>query len=134
MTRLNTIEGIGYVASERLHEIGITSVEALLEAGRTVQSRKELAHHVGVTASRMTGWVNRADLARVKGVGSEYADLLEAAKVHTVPDLANQDATPLHKKLQQINRLKRLVRRVPSQSRIATWIDLAKELPAVIES
>ncbi len=134
MTQLNTIEGIGYVAAERLQDNGVTSVEALLEVGRHLEGRKKLAQHVGVTTRRMTGWVNRADLARVKGIGSEYADLLEAAGVCTVPDLAQQASSDLHKKLQKINRLKKLVRRVPSQTRIDSWILLAKELPAVIES
>lgn len=132
MARLDTIEGIGLRFAERFHAMGITSVEALLEAGRTPEQRKLLAQQIGVTANRMTGWVNRADLARVKGIGSEYADLLEAAGVHTVPELAKHQADELHAALKTINRVKRLVRRVPSLNRLETWITLAQTLPAVV--
>lgn len=133
MTKLNTIEGIGYVTTERLHAIGITSVEALLEHGRTPQTRRDIAQKIGVTMSRLSGWVNRADLARVKGIGGEYADLLDAAGVVTVPDLAKQTPDLLHQQLQRINRTKRLVRRVPSKRRLEVWIELATELPPVVE-
>lgn len=133
MTKLNTIEGINFVAVERLHAADITSVEDLLSVGCNKSGRKALAQQVGVTAGHILGWINRADLARVKGIGGEYADLLEAAGVCTVPDLAKQDAVDLHKTLQLVNRAKKLVKRVPSISRVETWVVLASKLPSIIE-
>ena len=133
MAKLDKIEGIGFIAVERFHAIGINSMDALLIAGRTKSGRKALAQKVKVTERRIAGWVNRADLARVKGIGAEYADLLEAAGVQTVPDLAEQVAETLHKALHSINRAKKLVKRVPSISRVEVWITLAKELPAIVE-
>ena len=36
-------------------------------------------------------WVNMADLYRIKGVGSEYSELLEAAGVDTIKELRNRN-------------------------------------------
>ena len=77
-------------------------------------------------------WCNRADLARIKGVGEEYADLLEHGGVDTVPELAQRNAANLHEKLKEINEEKKLVRQTPSLSKIEDWVKQAKDLPRVI--
>ena len=73
-----------------------------------------------------------ADLFRIKGVGEEYADLLEAAGVDTVPELAQRNAENLHKKLAEVNEAKNLVRRVPTQGEVSEWVGQAKQLPRVL--
>jgi predicted flap endonuclease-1-like 5' DNA nuclease len=77
-------------------------------------------------------WVNRADLFRIKGVGEEYADLLEIAGVDTVPELAQRNAENLYQKVVEANQEKNLVRRLPSQSAVRDWIKQAKKLPRAI--
>lgn len=133
MTKLNAIEGIGYASVEKLQALGIETVEQLLQNGRTEAGRKRMAAASKVTAKRMLGWVCRADLSRVKGIGSEYADLLEAAGVHTVADLAQQSADALCDTLKKCNQIKKRVRRVPATTRVAKWIEQARRLPTVVE-
>jgi len=77
--------------------------------------------------------VNHVDLFRVKGVGEEYADLLEASGVDTVPELAQRRADNLHKKMAEVNAEKKLVRQLPSEKQVQEWIEQAKELPRVIQ-
>jgi len=77
-------------------------------------------------------WVNHADLYRLKGVGSEYADLLEAAGVDSCPELARRNAANLAAKLVEVNDAKSLVRRVPTEAMVAAWIEQAKGLPKVV--
>ena len=77
-------------------------------------------------------WINRADLFRIKGVGEEYADLLEAAGVDTVPELAQRNAQNLHAKLQEVNAAKKLVRNLPGKDQVSKWVEQAKTLPRVI--
>jgi predicted flap endonuclease-1-like 5' DNA nuclease len=77
--------------------------------------------------------VNHADLMRIKGVGSEYADLLEAAGVDTVPELGQRNAANLAEKLAEINEAKSLVRRVPTAAEVEGWVDEAKTLPRAVE-
>jgi predicted flap endonuclease-1-like 5' DNA nuclease len=77
-------------------------------------------------------WTNHADLYRLKGVGSEYADLLEAAGVDSCPELAHRNATNLAAKLAEVNAAKSLSRRVPTETMVTDWIAQAKDLPKVV--
>ncbi len=130
--KLSDIEGIGESYAEKLVAAGINNQEALLNNGSTAKGRKELAEKAGVSEKRLLNWCNRADLARIKGVGEEYADLLEHGGVDTVPELAQRNAANLHEKLNEINEEKKLVRHTPSLSKIEDWVKQAKDLPRVI--
>ncbi len=77
-------------------------------------------------------WANRADLARIKGVSTQYADLLECAGVDTVPELAQRVPANLHAKMASVNEEKNLVRKVPSESQVEDWVSQAKALPRVL--
>jgi predicted flap endonuclease-1-like 5' DNA nuclease len=77
-------------------------------------------------------WVNHVDLYRIKGVGSEYSELLEASGVDTIPELAQRKAANLVEKIVEVNKVKKLVRKLPVESQIANWIEQAKKLPRVI--
>ncbi len=123
------IEGIGPVFAEKLSSIGVVKVEDLLAKGATPKGRKELAAQSGINEAKILEWVNRADLFRVKGIGSEYSDLLEAAGVDTVIELATRKADNLTKKLAEVNAQKKLVRQLPSAKMVAAWIENAKTLP-----
>ena len=70
---------------------------------------------------------------RIKGVGSEYADLLEKAGVDTVPELARRNAANLHAKVVEVNEEKHLVRQVPSPQKVESWVAEAKELDRVVQ-
>ncbi|HEY3297552.1 MAG TPA: DUF4332 domain-containing protein, partial [Armatimonadota bacterium] len=76
--------------------------------------------------------VNRADLARIKGIGSEFADLLEAAGVDSVPELAQRVPDNLAAKLSEVNAAKKLTRRLPTAAQVADWVEQAKGLPRVV--
>jgi predicted flap endonuclease-1-like 5' DNA nuclease len=127
------VEGIGPVYAEKLLEAGIKTTGGLLKAGKTPKGRKELAEKTGISAKLILEWVNHADLFRIKGVGSEYADLLEAAGVDTVPELAQRNAANLYEKMVEVNEAKSLVRRVPPKVTVEDWVEQAKGLPRAIE-
>jgi len=132
MADLTTVEGIGKVYSGKLVAAGIATTEELLEKGATPVGRKAIAEQTGISGKLVLKWVNRVDLARVKGIGEEYADLLEAAGVDTVPELAQRNAANLHQKLIEVNAAKELVRQVPGQAQVAGWVEQAKGLPRKI--
>ena len=48
MTKISGIEGIGYIYAQKLTDIGIATVEALLEQGATRKGRKEIAEKAGI--------------------------------------------------------------------------------------
>ena len=132
MAKLEEIEGIGPAYAEELRAAGVFSVEALLLAGATPKQRQELEEKVQVGHNRILGWVNRADLMRIRGVGEEYSDFLEKAGVDTVVELARRDPENLHAQLAELNVARRLVRRMPSRGTVARWVEHAKLLPRVV--
>jgi predicted flap endonuclease-1-like 5' DNA nuclease len=132
MTKITEIEGIGSNYANKLSEIGISTVEALLEQGATKKGRKEIAEKTDIADKLVLKWVNRADLARINGVGEEYADLLEVAGVDTVPDLGQRNAENLYNKMVEVNAEKKLVRQVPVKSKVEDWVKQAKELDRVV--
>jgi predicted flap endonuclease-1-like 5' DNA nuclease len=93
---------------------------------------EELAEKSGVGDVRILEWVNRADLFRIKGIGEEYSDLLEAAGVDTVPELAQRVPEHLLQKMQEVNAAKKLVRQLPGLSQVKDWVEQARKLPRVL--
>jgi predicted flap endonuclease-1-like 5' DNA nuclease len=131
--KIDQVEGIGAAYAKKLGEAGIKTTAALLKAGKTAKGRKELAAKTDISAKLILEWVNHADLFRIKGVGGEYADLLEAAGVDTVPELATRNGANLFAKMVEVNAKKKLVRRVPPQVTVEGWVKQAKDLPREIE-
>lgn len=132
MASIDTIEGVGARYATKLRKARIRTTEALLKRGATKRGRDGIAADTGFTAHQVLEWVNRADLMRVKGVGEEYSDLLEASGVDTVKELRNRNAANLHSKMVEINERKRLVRRLPTLSMVERWVTHAGELPPVV--
>jgi predicted flap endonuclease-1-like 5' DNA nuclease len=132
MAKLAEIEGVGPVYQQKLNAAGVATTAALLEKGATQKGRKEISEKSGISDGLILQWVNHVDLYRIKGVGSEYADLLEAAGVDTVPELAKRNAQNLVEKMTATNEEKKLVRRLPILSQVENWIEQAKVLPRVI--
>ena len=110
----------------------MTSLD-LLSKGATRKGRELIAEGSGISPKLILEWVNHADLFRLKGVGSEYADLLEEAGVDTVVELAQRNPANLHPKLVEINEQKKLVRQTPSLNQVETWVAEAKQLGRVVQ-
>lgn len=132
MANIKEVEGIGASFGEKLEAAGIKTQEALLQAGADKKGRDDIAEKTGISINLILEWVNRSDLARIKGIGSEYADLLEQAGVDSVPELAQRNGANLLAKMEEINAAKSLVRAMPSASAVEGWIEQAKSLDRVV--
>lgn len=132
MTKLSEIEGIGAAFEQKLVAAGIDSVESLLEKGGTPEGRQMIAEKSEISGKLILKWVNHADLFRIKGVKGQYAELLEAAGVDTVVELAHRKAENLVAKLAEVNTAKNLVNRVPTLAEVSKWIEEAKTLPRLV--
>src|SRR4030066_1338392 len=113
MAKIIDVEGVGPKYAGKLTKAGIRTTDALLKAGATPKDRKELAEKTGIGDALILEWVNHVDLYRIKGVGSEYSDLLEASGVDTIPELAQRKASNLTQKIIAVNKEKKLVRNLP---------------------
>lgn len=127
------IEGVGAEYGRKLSAAGVGSVDALLDKGGRRLSREKLAEATGISERLILAWVNRADLMRLKGVGSEFSDLLEAAGVDSCLELSHRVPANLHRKLAEVNEARKLVRRVPTETEVTQWVAAAKSMPKVVE-
>lgn len=126
------IEGVGEAYAVKLQEAGISTVAELLEAGATPKGRDKLAETTGISHKLILRWVNHADLFRIDGVGPQFAELLEASGVDTVKEMRHRNAENLAAKMQEVNDVKKLTRRVPTATELQRMIDRAKELEPVV--
>ena len=132
MAKVVDIEGVGSALAAKLEAAGVTSVARLLEMGATAKGREELATKTGISGDKILSWVNYADLFRIKGVASEYSELLEKAGVDSPVELAHRRADNLFAKMVELNTAKKLVRKMPTETQVAGWIEQAKKLPKVV--
>lgn len=133
MIRLKGIEGIDKEHYNRLKEVGVLSVEALLDKGGSPEGRSELAKSSGIDEEQLLRWLNIVDLFRIRGIGEEYADLLELAGIDTISELAECDPRTLHRTLIGANEKKSLVRQLPSVNQVKSWIEQARQLPRIVK-
>ena len=126
------VEGIGKVHAGKLIAVGVATTAALLKQGASRDGRKKLAASSDISDTLILKWVNHVDLFRIKGVATQYAELLEAAGVDSVPELAQRDPKNLYSKLGEVNAVKKLVRKLPTATLVADWVSQAKSLPRVV--
>lgn len=133
MPGIKDVEGIGPKYAEKLKKAGIRSTDKLLEKGATPALRKALEEKTGIGHDLILEWVNHVDLYRIKGIGSEYSDLLEEAGVDSVPELAQRKPENLTAAMTETNKKKKIVRKLPTEKMVKNWVDQAKKLPRIIK-
>jgi len=126
MASIDAIHGLSHRNATKLRKARIRTTEALLKAAATRSGRRQLAARSGLSQKDLLMWVNRADLMRVQGVGSEYAELLEASGVDTIKELRRRNPSNLLETMTSLNLRKRLVRRLPTESMVTGWVASAK--------
>lgn len=132
MANIKEIEGIGPAIETKLDKAGIKTTEAMLKKGASKSGRKAVAEESGLSESQVLSIVNMSDLMRVKGVGSEFSELLHAAGVDTLKELRTRNAANLHAALEETNAKKKLTRRVPSLGMVEDYIAQAKKATPVV--
>jgi predicted flap endonuclease-1-like 5' DNA nuclease len=132
MVKIIEIEGIGEAFAERLRECGIDTIDDLLLKATSQDGVEQIAGQAGIRRELILQWVTQADLFRIKGVGGQYAGLLENAGVDSVAELAQRNAENLVQTMAEVNVRHRLVRRLPAESLVGDWILQAQSLPPVV--
>jgi predicted flap endonuclease-1-like 5' DNA nuclease len=134
MASLTKVGSIGKKSQKQLLKAEISTTDALLKNGATRKGRNQIAKESGISVKLILEWVNRADLFRIKGVGTQYANLLEASGVDTVVELGKRVPENLHAKMAEVNskRKKKLVRQLPNINQVKKWTKQAKRLKRVV--
>ena len=130
--KISDIEGISPSFATKLHKANVRSVGTLLKRGAKRNGRNELSQTTGIDNTLLLKWVNMADLYRIKGIGSEYSELLEKAGVDTVKELRNRTPENLYAKIVEVNSKHTLVRVLPGLNKVKAWIKKAKKLEPMI--
>jgi predicted flap endonuclease-1-like 5' DNA nuclease len=130
---IEDVEGVGPVNAGKLKDAGVRTTDDLLQRGGSRRGRDELEATTGIGHNQILEWTNHVDLYRVSGVGSEYADLLEAAGVDSVAELAQRNAKNLSETFGELDLARNTVRNIPSESTVAGWIEEARSLPRMVE-
>ena len=131
---IEEVEGIGPVLAEKLREGGVRTADDLLTKGGPRSARELLAQTTGIDASRILEWVNHVDLMRLPGVGEEYSDLLEAAGVDSLAELARRNPDNLAQTFQELDAARPdWIRRLPSAETVGGWVESAAAYEKVVE-
>jgi predicted flap endonuclease-1-like 5' DNA nuclease len=129
--KLSELEGVTAQIAEALKSEGLNNSDQLLAAAGQPKARSELASKLGIEERALLELANRADLARIKGIGKVYSDLLEFAGVDTVMELRTRNPENLFNKINEIS-AEHQVRSTPRLEDIKDWIAQAKELERAI--
>jgi predicted flap endonuclease-1-like 5' DNA nuclease len=111
-----------------LKSVGIRTTDKFLEKAKDTKGRKHLAEKTGFDEKDILRWANKVDRMRIKGVGEDYAELLEAAGVDTVKELKYRNPRNLAKAMADANVKRKLVRLLPTEMAVVRWIEHAKKL------
>ena len=130
--KLSDIEGIGPSYAKKLQVAGIRSVSGLLKSCASKSDRKKVALASNISESTILKWANMADLYRIKGIGSEYSQLMEKSGVDTVKELKMRVPKNLHEKMMEVNANQKLVRQLTSLSIVESFVKQAKSLKPAI--
>jgi predicted flap endonuclease-1-like 5' DNA nuclease len=130
---VSKLRGISNQVRNQLKRHGVTYTHQLLEAAGRRQRRRELAARSGIEEATLLRLTCRADLARIKGVGAIFADMLELTGVDRVSSLARHDPGRLYEILHDLNATERFARRAPTQDEVADWIAQARALPHLVD-
>ena len=133
MHQIGEVEDIDEANEGKLKALDIHTTDDFLSRAATPAGRAEVAAAIGVDAKDVLHWANCADLMRVDGIGMQFADLLEAAGVDTIPELAQRNAANLHAKVAAVNAEGKLAGRAPTSAEVEDWVAQAKGLPRILE-
>ena len=125
---ISEIEGMSAFAASKLKSMGIRTTDALLEAARNVKGRKALSARTGISEQQLLEWANVSDYMRIPGMGKAKVNLMRAAGVTTVRELAHRNPARLAQNMKEVNTRRKLVRVLPSEKSVEQLIAQARKL------
>lgn len=129
---IQKIEGIAAANAAKLAKANIKTTGGLLKLCCDRKGRAKVSRETGVSEKLLLKWANMADLMRIRGIGEEYSELLEAAGVDTVKELKTRRPDNLQQAMVTVNAKKKLVRQAPNLAAVERWVAEAKTLAPVI--
>ncbi len=134
MASISAIRSISHRNATKLRKSGVRTTDSLLDQASTRKGRSIVSERTGIPSADLLRWAQQAELMRVGGIGSEYADMLAAVGVDTIKVLRRRNADNLMVSMIQVNTRRRLVQRLPTVEMIQGWIDTAGSMEPIVNS
>ena len=134
MNSIDSINGMTHTEATKLRRARVRTTITFLQIASTRSGRALLTKETGITSTKLLHWAKRAELMKIKNLGRDYADLLEAVGVESVADLKRRNPESLHEMMHNANQLKKIVDRMPSLKRVTNWIDDSKDIVITVSS
>lgn len=131
--KIADVEAIGAAHAEKLSTAGVLTDDDLLARGATRAGRHRLADATGIREQVLLTWVNQVELMRLDGIASQHVNLLAAAGVDSVSELARRDARHLAETLGELSRTRGTMRQPPTAPEVAAWIAQAQVVESVVD-
>ena len=129
---LVAVTGMSVDEATALYNVGVEKASDMMELAMLPDGRAAIAEATGLDPDVVLYYSKKLDLMRVDGVGVKYAELLLAAGVDTVPELATRNPSNLAKKMATVNETEQIVEALPSEEQVSDWVAEAKELPRML--
>ena len=129
---ISKLRGVPPRARLRLKSQRITTCAQLLSTAGDAVSRAALVETTGIDTDVLLRLVQRADMARIRGIGTVFGLMLEELDIPDVEQLARQTPGELHAALRAYNLEERLARRSPTMEEVVDWIETAQSLPVIV--
>ena len=134
MKSIDSINGMTHTEATKLRRARVRTTVTFLQIASTRSGRALLTKETGITSPKLLHWAKRAELMKIKNLGRDYADLLEAVGVESVADLKRRNPESLHEMMHNANQAKKIVDRMPSLKRVTNWIDDSKDIVITVSS
>ena len=134
MNSIDSINGMTHTEATKLRRARVRTTVTFLQIASTRSGRALLTKETGITSPKLLHWAKRAELMKIKNLGRDYADLLEAVGVESVADLKRRTPESLHEMMHNANQAKKIVDRMPSLKRVTNWIDDSKDIVITVSS
>ena len=134
MNSINSINGMTHTEATKLRRARVRTTATFLQIASTRSGRALLTKETGITSPKLLHWAKRAELMKIKNLGRDYADLLEAVGVESVSELKRRNPESLHEMMKNANQVKKIVDRMPSLKRVTSWIDDSKDIVITVSS
>jgi len=130
---LREISGVDSKDVEKLAALGITHSKHFFENGDTMKKREELSKLTGISMEKLLELAKLSDLARIRGLGAAFTRLFYEAGAETLEKLSERDPEVLFHEVHAINKKKMVTKAVPPMKDFYQYVEMAKDLPKVVE-
>ena len=134
MTSIDSINVMTHIEATKLRRARVRTTVTFLQIASSRSGRALLTKETGISSPKLLHWAKRAELMKIKDLGRDYSDLLEAVGVESVSELKRRNAESLHESMTAMNNKQQIVDRMPSIKRVSKWIEESKDIKIKVSS